>query len=145
MKKKIELKGAVMQGGKISKQNAAILNSFLKSHEGSIVTITINAGKRRSNPQNRYYWGFVVPFVQQLFSQVGHDLTMNEVHEFLKKEFNAKELEVDGHFLSVPGSSAELNTEEFASYIEKINLFTSNLFGVPVPEPNEQLSIFNDN
>lgn len=143
MKRKLEIRGLVMEGGTMSKANSANIRAFLDANIGSVITITMNAGKKRSNPQNAYYWGGVVPFVQSLFADAGHDdFTANDVHEFLKKEFNWQEIEVNGNYVTVPKSTTELSTSDFNEYIERINRFCLDMFGAAIPQPNEQMAIF---
>lgn len=80
-----------------------------------------------------------VPLVQEGINELGHMLTKEEVHEFLKKEFNPKDVELEnGHTINVPGSTTEMTTTDFMAYIERIQFFAANMLGVNVPSPNEQ-------
>jgi hypothetical protein len=100
---------------------------------------------RRSLSQNAYYWSAVVPLVREGLQDLGHDLTLEETHDFLKGRFNAKEIiNTDtGEVISVPRSTTELNKTQFGEYIEKIQQFSIEYLGVNIPSPNEQVKIFN--
>mgnify|MGYP006343864747 CR=1 FL=1 len=94
MASKKELRCDVNDIGKIPYQTALELSDFMIKNKSKTVTITLDSGKKRSGQQNRYYHGVVVPFVMNLFHNVGHQEMNNEdVHEFLKKELNKSQLD----------------------------------------------------
>jgi len=73
-----------------SKRVREVVNSF----EGKRIELTIQrARKRRSSPQNRYYWGCLIPIMQETFGEAwGEKPDKEAVHDFLKGEFNYKEV-----------------------------------------------------
>jgi hypothetical protein len=106
--------------------------------------LKISKKSKRSLSQNAYYWGAVVKMVQEGLKDLGHDLTLEETHDFLKGRFNAKEIiNTDtGEVISVPRSTTELNKTQFGEYIEKIQRFSIEYLGVNIPSPNEQVKMF---
>ena len=143
MASKKELRCDVNDLGKIPYQTALELSDFMIKNKSKTVTITLDAGKKRSGLQNRYYHGVVVPFVMNLFHNVGHQEMNNEdVHEFLKQEFNKSNIEINGNYISYPKSTTDLNTDGFMDFIEKINQFTSSMFSVSLPPPNSMVDAF---
>lgn len=88
--------------------------------------------KHRTIPQNKYYFGVVVPI---LADYCGY--TKGEMHDALKMKFLRK------HNDTVPGcpdtsrSTTDLSTVEFNEYIENIRAWAVNEFMVHIPDPNE--------
>lgn len=114
----------------------------LEVRDGKYV-IELSAPNKRSNPQNRYYWGLVVPLVQMGIKDLGTDITKEECHEFLKAKFNAQELvnEETGEYIQIPRSTTALNKEQFCEYISKIQQFASEFLNVVIPDPSTQLAL----
>lgn len=92
--------------------------------------------KQRSNPQNKYYWGVVLPRISE---HTG--FTIEEAHEVLKSKFLKGWKNVDtakGYVeLEYVRSTTDLNTSEFEAYMTKVREFCSIELNVWVPEPNE--------
>jgi hypothetical protein len=93
--------------------------------------------KQRSLNQNAYMWGVVYPAVRKGLEEAwGESLTDEEVHEWLKGRFNSQPVvnkktgEVKGRR---PVSTTELDTGEFAEYLDKIIRFAGEQLGVDVP------------
>lgn len=105
--------------------------------------IEISALNQRSNQQNRYYFGLVIPLIQQGIKHLGTNITKDECHEFLKSKFNAQELvnEETGEFIQIPRSTTALNKEQFGEYISKIQQFASEFLNVVIPDPSTQMAI----
>lgn len=123
--------------------NQAALNQWRINNAGKDIVLSLKIKRKtRSNPQNAYYWGVVVPLITEAFNKFGNDFKEEETHEFLKAKFNARQLEViDGHHIDVPQSTSKLDTKEFMTYIEQIQQFASMLLGIYIPSPNEQTTI----
>lgn len=123
------------------------LSSLFSDPETRVVISIEKLKKSRSNAQNRYYWGQVVPIIQRGLIDLGHDLNRDEVHEFLKMNFNYTELvnEDTGELLKVPSSTSKLSTKEFMEYIERISRFAAEMLHEVIPMPGEQAEIFKDN
>jgi len=137
---KLELNGRVLFNGTLSIPLRSQITEWCNSHLDAPVKMTLEVKRKiRSNPQNAYYWGVTIPLVKQGFKDIGHPLSENETHEFLKKEFNLKEVELEnGHSLTLPQSTTELTTVDFMEYLEKIAHFAANMLSAHIPAPNEQ-------
>ncbi len=120
------------------------LDEYMRSLQSGRYKVTIEKKDKRSNQQNRYYFGQVVALVQKGIKDLGHDLTKEETHEFLKAKFNYKELvnEETGEVLSLPISTTRLNKTDFGEYISKIQQFAAEFLGIIIPDPNHQLECF---
>ena len=96
--------------------------------------------KTRSNQQNAYLWGVVYPAVLFGLQDAGWEITHEEqVHEYCKQAFAAREVinKDTGEVLSLPSSTARMQTAEFNVYVDKIKAFALEYLNVTIPEPNE--------
>lgn len=108
-------------------------NSFRHAHillEGQDAEVTIDRRKRqRSNQQNRYYHGVIVPILADHFGY-----TAEEMHEALKFEF----LKVhEDKPLATVRSTASLSTVEWEEFMSRVREWSSIHYNVYLPEPNE--------
>lgn len=131
-----------VEDGKIKNRKAAI-DLFAGLKDGKYL-LEINNHDKRTSPQNRYYFGLVIPIVQQGIKDLGHDLTKDETHEFLKSKFNLIEVvnKNTGEYELIPQSTTRLNKEEFGDYIRKIQLFAADFLGLVIPDPGTQLTFY---
>ena len=89
----------------------------------------------RTNPQNKYYWGCVLSI---LSDHTG--FTIEEAHEVLKKKFlPVSKVLSTGEEITYAGSTADLNTQEFEDYLEKIRIFSATELDCYIPNPNETI------
>ncbi len=103
---------------------------------GTHVEIIIRKFKsKRSNLQNRYYWGVVIPVLAEHF---GYE--MEEMHEEMKILFNPKDSKIRPG-KKIGGSTTKMSTEEFysgeTSYVERICRWAASEHGVYVPPPKK--------
>lgn len=104
---------------------------------GSHVDITIRKHKeKRTNEQNRYYFGVVIPI---LADQFGYD-NPEDIHADLKRLFNPIESKImPGE--TIGGTTTTLSTVEFMaaddSYVERICRWAATEHGVFIPPPEK--------
>ena len=124
-------------------QNERRLIRFYKSLQNGSYELSAKKAGTRSNQQNRYYFGLVVPLIQKRIKDMGTELTKEETHEFLKARFNFSELvnEGTGEVLQLPVSTTRLNKEQFGEYIEKIQRFASEFLSIVIPDPGVQTKV----
>jgi hypothetical protein len=101
----------------------------------------------RSNEQNKYYWGVVLPNLVEGLKDVGYaELSIEEAHEFCKNKFIFQETKnmcvvnkVTGEIQNIKyyPSTAKLTTTEFNEYFERIIIFASEYLSINIPYPNE--------
>jgi len=92
----------------------------------------------RTQAQNRYWWGVVVPTFYNSLKNLGIELIdEEEAHEALKIKFLSRTIEVKGKTLRLPRSTAKLKKDEFAMLIHKINGWLIHNIGTALPEPYE--------
>lgn len=121
-------------GGKFVPQDSATFKKAFWAHEGKQVDITVKRHREnRSLNQNNYYWGVVVPMVGEAIGETD----IEAVHEVLKLEHNYYIAKVGDREIRVPQSTAELSTDEFESYLERVRRWASEFLNLYVPLPNE--------
>lgn len=84
----------------------------------------------RSNLQNRFYWQ-ILTIIEDCTGQ-----DKNELHEYFKLKFlKSNNVEVLNEKIVISQSTTELNTKEFAEYINKIIVFAAEL-GIEIENIN---------
>ena len=138
---KIELHTSVLKG--VFKRNRNLVLQAIKSFEGKELVITFDKPKkRRSNNQNSYYWGVLVPITQSAISDAwGEVWSKDKTHEYLKENFCFREKvnEKTGEIIKVPKSTTENTTTEQEVYHLEIRKHLLEWFDVDAPEPNEEI------
>lgn len=133
-----------VNNGKISTSVQNEIKAFIGMYEGKEIEIVLKkARSKRTDLQNRYYWGCVVETVRQALKELGHRLDKDEVHYFLREKFNYKELvnENTGESIKIPQSTTAMTKSEFVEYVEKIAQWCAEFLNVAIAEPNEQTEL----
>lgn len=140
---KITIKTNVDNG--ILKRNRNLIIDAINSFEGKDVLITLEKPKKkRSNPQNAFYYGVVIPIVQNALRDAGYVMTNEATHDLIKLKFLKEVIltnEETGEVVERVKSTTELSTSQFMDFVAEIRQFTNEYFGVDIPEPNENLTL----
>lgn len=129
--------------GRLIISNRKRFDEDVKQFEGKRVEVVISkANKRRSNDQNAYYHGVVLPCALQGLIDAGHTgLTVDDVHEFFKGRFLSRGKEIilpkSGEVITVSKTTTILSTTEMMEYINEIARFCAEMLNVVIPEPME--------
>lgn len=136
--KYIQVPGIISDEGAVIAENATLLKKWIEKNKGRSIRISLeHFGNKRSTQQNRYYWGVVIMMIKDRFKFLGHDLTEEEVHDFLKKEYNYKEIRTENdYFFKIPQSTTTQDTQSFFEYIERIRRFASLTLDLDIPDPD---------
>jgi hypothetical protein len=133
-----------VQGGNL-KRNRNLIIDAIRSYEGKSVSITFEKPKKkRSNPQNAFYYGVIIPIVQNCLRDAGHIITNEGAHDLIKLKFLKEVIltnEDTGEVVERVKSTTELSTSQFMDFVAEIRIFTLEYFGVNIPEPNENLTL----
>ncbi len=85
--KSISINTKVVNGN--FKQNRPLILNAIKSFEGKEITIVLRLKrKQRSTPQNAYYWGVLIPLLQEAIKKEWGEVWKQEkAHELLKSKY----------------------------------------------------------
>jgi len=87
---------------------------------------------KRSDNQNRYYWGAVLP---EISAHTGH--TIDELHEIFKRLFLPPiVVKYRGRDIKMPRSTTKLGKGDFVEYIMRISAEAGQL-GITLPDPED--------
>lgn len=140
---KIEITTSILNG--LFKRNRTTVLNAIKSFEGKEVVITIDRlKKKRSNNQNSYYWGVLIPLTKKaILDTWGEVWSVEKTHSYLKENFcfYEKVNESTGEVIKVPKSTTENTTTEMEVYHLEIRKHLLEWFNVDAPEPNENLTL----
>ncbi|WP_394749562.1 hypothetical protein [Spongiimicrobium salis] len=129
------------------KRNRNLIESAIRSFEGKVIEFTIQRKKKsRSNPQNRFYWGVVIPIIQQgLKDCTGEVRDSNSIHYQILLPLFSCSREITntqtGEIVTEKMTSSEMTTTQFAEYILEIQKWAAEFLGIEVPDPNQELTL----
>lgn len=127
-----------IEDGILKIANRRFFDADLKTMTNGSVTVTIEKkSRKRSNQQNAYYWGVIIPLCKRGFNDLGHDLNDEDTHTFLKSKFNALDIvfEDTGEVFPLGRSTTEMDTIDFMMYVEKIQQFAAEILNTIIPDP----------
>jgi len=140
---KVELNGSISETGEVVIQNRRLLREWASKFKGKNIKIRIErAGSRRTHPQNNFYWACIVDEIRLALLQLGHQMTKEETHEFLKMKFNTVSISNEhGEALEVPGTTTTMTKTEFGEYMDRIAQWCAEYLGIVLPQPGEHLEL----
>ena len=107
-----------------------------------VVTVERKYNKR-SNQQNRYFHGVLIPLVQEGLIDAGWNeaKSFEWTKDFIKLNCLLREYVNDktGEVKQSIGRTSELTTSEFMDMIETIAQWASENLSIYIPMPNEQI------
>ena len=138
MTEQLTYAGTVENGTAIlprAKMRAEIARLF----EGKDIEVRIQKRKKhRTNPQNAYYWGVVVPLIQEAIKDLGDVWEAQKVHDLLRLKFLEVvkiDEETGEELLRTIRSTTELSTVEFIEYIDQCRQWAAEFLWVNIPDP----------
>lgn len=147
VEQKFEIEAELTPDGLIKPLHYEVYKRLFKQHfseKSLLVTVQI-LRKKRSDRQNRYYYGIVIPTIQAFHLESnGEHIERDEVHAFNL----TRVLGVVPEFRNVFGEevmifkqkkSSEMNTKEFGQFVDTLIAYWAEK-GCIIPEPkNENL------
>lgn len=105
--------------------------------EGQKIKVELSQFKdTRSERQNAYYWGVVIPIFADHLGFPPKEY--RECHEYLKYERLPIFIKTPaGETIRTARSSASLKTNEFEDYMADLRKWGAEEFALNIPEPNE--------
>lgn len=120
----------MVNNGELKMNDKKSFLDFVSTLDGKVEVVVKKWHDKRSEKQNRYYWGVVI---QALVDYTGY--TLDEMHETMKHKFLSEE-DIERGLTKIK-STKDTNTREFVEYIRQIITWASTELGVYIPEPNE--------
>lgn len=137
---------STVKDGRLTKQNSLDVAKYLSNLNGKRVEITIQKLRsKRSNQQNRFYHGVVIPIAQDAFRELGYIMTKEETHEWIKSKFIEPKpmANKDGEFIgNFRPTTTDMTKTEFMDYIQQIQIWFAQTLGVTIPDPGQQTELF---
>ena len=122
--------------------SAKTIRNAIDTYRGKTLAITFDEPKKvRSNEQNAYFHGVVIPLVTERINDLGTFITQSKVKDMLKAEFLLYEIEINGDSIKMVKGTSELSTKEFKDFVENIQIWAADVLDLVVPDPNEQIKI----
>ena len=140
--KKISIISSVSNGN--LKRNRNLIKEAIQSFEGKEIEITIQKKRKlRSNPQNKYYFGVIVPIFQNCIKvEWGEILSIEEVHNFLKTNCNYEEkVSDDGLIVRTIKSTTENTTVDQENFHSLCRTLANDFFNTEIPLPNTEMML----
>lgn len=123
--------GSIMKG-RLTLDNPERYLVYMAGLEGKRVEVVLRKKRsKRSDQQNRYYWGIVV---QILANHCGYE--PDQMHEALKYKFLSDHQEDSSGLITIR-STASMTTDEFAQYVNRVVRWAAESLGVYVPSAND--------
>lgn len=134
---------AVIKNGKID--NPFNVSKIFMSLKDGRYEFEIKAFNKRSNQQNRYYFK-CVEMIRDKMNESGNEFTKEQVHDWIKWKFNSVEFinEDTGEIERIPQSTTSLGKDKFSELIEKIHRYAAESLDLVIPDPGEQMKIYED-
>lgn len=111
----------------------------------------IGVGKQRTDDQNKYYWGVVVPLTLAGFRLMGNDVHLSRssdhliIHEMLKDKFGFDDLNLvdrNGEVHTIKKSTSAMDTKKFSQYVEDIRKWVHHNLSIDIPDADRPMEIW---
>ena len=140
---------AVKEDGKAFRiiNRALLYKELTELPKGKYRLVVERYRKKKSNPQLRWLYGQVYPIVLKALNDAGWEFTsIVEVDEYCKSMFSSKEVlnRHSGEILDIPGLKRDMTTVEMMTYVDAIRNWASEYLSVYIPEPGEQIKLFDE-
>lgn len=124
----------VVQSGKLKVQDKTAFERALARFPDGVVSVDVKVEKpKRSNQQNRFWHGVVIPLFAEHCGYEFDDMKDELALKLLPKELTDM---TTGEVRIVPGHTSDLSTKAFNDLIERAQRFGAEL-GIYVPDPKE--------
>jgi hypothetical protein len=139
---KIEITTSIVNG--LFKRNRNLVLNAIKSFNDKDVVISFSKPKKsRSNNQNNFYWGVVLPLIQNgLLDATGELRSNDNIHYNILLPLFAPTNEIinidTGECINERLTSSEMTTTQFCEYIIEIQKWAAEFLGIDIPSPNEE-------
>jgi hypothetical protein len=137
--------GSVDNAGILKITNRNAFNADLRDLSGKEIRLTIERKAKRSDPQNRYLHGVIIPIVKAHLLDLGwKDAKSNDwVKNYIKYNCLIVECvnEENGEVIKSLGETSGLTTSEFMDFVADIQQWAATELGLIVPDPGQVLEM----
>jgi hypothetical protein len=130
-----------VENGKFVPNSKEYFKKAFESYEGKIIELSLKVWhKKRTNPQNSYYWGVVIELIKNYINDLGNDFDSDTIHELLRSLFLKTTKEIvnkeSGEVKSIDfiQSTTKLSTIEFENYLESCKRYAAEQFDLIIPD-----------
>lgn len=123
---------------------SAVRKAFDSLKDGRYL-MDIEDRTKRSNPQNRYLHGVLIPEFRNALMSVGYDVPNNAVAKNIMKSIFLKRSVTNletGEMMEYIQDTSDMTKEEGSILIEEVVRFCAENMSYVIPLPNEQLTVF---
>lgn len=113
--------------------------------KGRAVRVEIKSTASKTTDQLGYYWGVVLPRIQQGMQENGNELGLAQINQMLNEKFfcitnTASWTDAQGvqhvHVIRTPRSKSGATKDEMARFLDEVIRWASVELGVYIPDPN---------
>jgi len=137
--------GRIDEEGKLKLTNNKGFLADLRGFVGKAIRITIESQSKRSNPQNRYFHGVVIPIVKMHLIDLGwKEARSNEwVKNYIKYNCLIVEStnEESGEVIKTLGETSALSKSEFCDFIADVQHWAAETLGLIIPDPGQVMEM----
>jgi len=130
-----------VENGKFVPNSKEYFKKAFESYEGKIIELSLKVWhKKRTNPQNSYYWGVVIELIKNYINDLGNDFDSDTIHELLRSLFLKTTKEIvnkeSGEVKTIEfiQSTTKLSTIEFETYLESCKRYAAETFDIFIPD-----------
>ena len=118
----------------------SLYSLFRAIPDGSYMLSIKKQRRGRTLNQNEWLWGCIYPILLDGLLDAGWEFTsVEQVHEFFKKLIaHDKVVNYEtGEIVEIPKSTATMDTQQFAMYIDKLREYADEFMGITIPDPDK--------
>ena len=120
-------------------ENKAFIEYFKTLKDGEYRIEICKWRNKRSDLQNKYYWGGVIPILSEELGYENYE--KEELHEILKAKFLKDFKNVGKERIDYSKSTTLLSTKEFMEYVDKIIRWAAQELNIYIPDPEGNMII----
>lgn len=126
--------------------NGLYLDALEALKKGRALRVEVKSIASKTTEQLGYYWGVVLPRVQQGLEEFGNEMSLAEVNSFLNDKFFFTQKTVSWkkgpdeyvQVIRTPRSKSGASKDEMSVFLDKVIRWAAADLGVFIPSPDEQ-------
>lgn len=137
-----------VEDGKVTLwRRAAFTREVTRAFDGKPIVVIVKArARRRSNAQNRYWWGVVIQHLMFILMDFDptQTVTRSTIHEWAKAKWLPTVTGEEHDTINTPSgveklplSTTKLSTVQFMHLVQLVQQWSAQYAGVYIPDPDE--------